>query len=422
VTVGSPASNDDSSATRRLTWRYAAVTYAATVLLAGAGIPAPLYGIYRHELAFSVAAQTFVFAIYTVVLVPCLVAFSALIRRVPHYWLAAGGLLVAILADVVFMAAGSLGDLLVARGLQGMAIGAASAATGVLFVETHPRADHRRAALASTLATAAGLGCGALVAGVLAEYGPQPLQLVFQLHLVLLAIATVLIFVAAHTSSRTMPDSPPADPVSSIGRTTPAGFTECCAAVFIAWSVGALFLAVGPSYAENLLRTGNHAQAGAATFLVFAAAFGGELLSGRLSETRCVKSGIGFLVAGLASTVLAFPTRSPVVLAAAAVLCGVGVGLTFLGSLAYVNRSVLPAQRAKLTARYFAWLFLGNVIPVVLVGLLADRIGLAPAVCAFAAVMTASAVLTYLRFSRIESARRNERLRSPLREGLRTSP
>jgi MFS family permease len=123
-------------------------------------------------------------------------------------------------------------------------------------------------------------------------------------------------------------------------------------------------------------------------------------------------------VAGLAATLLAFPTRSPVVLAVAAVLCGAGLGLTFLGSLAYVNHSVPPAQRAKLTARYFAWLFLGNVIPVVLVGMLADRIGLAPAVGVFAAVMTVAAALTYVGFSRIGSARSSGPLRSPLRDGI----
>ncbi|CAM5644948.1 hypothetical protein SCALM49S_02934 [Streptomyces californicus] len=59
-------------------------------------------------------------------------------------------------------------------------------------MELAPPGRAARAGLAATAANMGGLGCGPLLAGVLAEYAPWPLRLPFIAHLTLIALAAAL--------------------------------------------------------------------------------------------------------------------------------------------------------------------------------------------------------------------------------------
>jgi MFS family permease len=107
---------------------------------------------------------------------------------------------------VVFLVANSVGALLVARLLSGIASGIVAATATAALTELGPQGRSRRAPLTSTAANLGGLGLGTLFAGIVAQYGHDPTKLVFRIYLA--ALVPTLAALAVVTENRA-PDRRP---------------------------------------------------------------------------------------------------------------------------------------------------------------------------------------------------------------------
>src|SRR5439155_25158974 len=92
-------------------------------------------------------------------------------------------------SSVLFMLAGSAAWLYVARGLQGLATGAALSAASAALLDLHPRRDPAAVALTNGVASATGIGLGILVSSSLVQLGLAPRVLPYVVLLALFAIA-----------------------------------------------------------------------------------------------------------------------------------------------------------------------------------------------------------------------------------------
>src|SRR3954454_15843684 len=101
------------------------VALALFVLLLDGNLPTPLYAVYRAEFGFSGTTLTLIFAVYTMALIPSLLVFGQLSDRIGRRPVVAGGLAVGALGLVLLAAAQSTTMLLVARAVQGVALGTA---------------------------------------------------------------------------------------------------------------------------------------------------------------------------------------------------------------------------------------------------------------------------------------------------------
>src|SRR3954452_23358651 len=277
---------------------FVVVACALFVLLLDGNLPTPLYGVYREELGFSATTLTVLFAVYALALVPSLLVFGQLSDRVGRRPVIVGGLVLAGLGLVLLAAAHSVAALLVARAVQGIALGAAVGTVPAALVELEPSGDHSRAAMAAVLGQSGGSAAGPLLAGVLAQWAPAPRQLCYLAGLVLAlaAIAAVLAIPEPHRASGAWRLQRPSVPAPIRTRFARASLT--CAA---AWAVGALFLSVVPSYAADLLDTNNLALLGAisAVMLATACAVQAFCLRGALTPARAQPLGLTLLIAGL---------------------------------------------------------------------------------------------------------------------------
>src|SRR5579884_2778947 len=150
---------------------------ASFILLAlmASSTPTPIYSLYAAKWHFSSLAVTGVYAVYAIcVLVALLLAggVSDLVGRRPVMVAALVGLLG---AEVIFVLASGLDWLYAARAVQGIATGLLLGATGAALIDHHPRRDGAQAGLVNGLASALGIGTGALVAALLVQYvgGPE---------------------------------------------------------------------------------------------------------------------------------------------------------------------------------------------------------------------------------------------------------
>ena len=98
------------------------------VLMAGANLATPLYGVYASTYAFSSLVLTTIFATYAVVLVPSLVLFGRVSDRFGRKPVLLAGLGVACVGLLLFAYAQGTAWLYAARGVQGLAVGMISGA------------------------------------------------------------------------------------------------------------------------------------------------------------------------------------------------------------------------------------------------------------------------------------------------------
>src|ERR1044072_6267224 len=184
----------DAMTVRRTLPNNVAYLLAAGVIVLGlfsSVTPSPLYHTYSVLWHFSPLTLTLVYATYAFgVLTTLLVAggVSDDVGRRPVLLVSLGALLRSL---VLFLLADSVAWLFVARGLQGLATGAALSAASASLLDLHPRRDPTGVALTNGTVAAAGVGLGMLVSSSLVQIGWEPRLLPYFVLLGLIAIALV---------------------------------------------------------------------------------------------------------------------------------------------------------------------------------------------------------------------------------------
>ena len=122
---------------------------AGFVLLAlmASSTPTPLYSIYSAEWGFSALSVTEVYAVYAIGVLLALLLTGGLSDLVGRRPVIVSALLGLVGAELVFMVAGGLEWLYLARSIQGLATGLLLGATGAAMVDLHPRRDGSQAGL-----------------------------------------------------------------------------------------------------------------------------------------------------------------------------------------------------------------------------------------------------------------------------------
>jgi MFS family permease len=279
-------------------------------------------------------------------------------------------------AAVAFSVAGRI--------LSGLSAGLMTGTATAALTELVPPAASRRASLVATAANMGALGLGPLIAGQFAQYAPDPMVLVFEVYLAVLAAAGLCLFLVPEpVSLRRRPS------LRFFGLGIPergrGQFIAAGAAGFAAFSLLGLFAALAPTFLGNVLHENSHAVQGGVVFLLLAVGTVTPLLLARFNSRRVVMAGLGLFLAALALIVAALSQAGM-----ALFLTGSAVGAVFLGSLATANRLAPPGQRGQVIFTYFVACYTGLIIPVVGVGVASEFIS------DFAAVLALSILLAGL--------------------------
>lgn len=368
-------------------WRpFATAAVAMAVVAAGANMPLPLLPRYADAYGLSSADLTKVFAVYTLCIAPALLVFGRLSDARGRKSVLAFALVSCAAASVTLAAAQNVWWLYAGRALQGLSVGAVQGSAIAALIETHPRGDVARAAVAGTVVLCVGTAVGPLTAGVLSEYLPAPLQLCYLvlLAIVLMALTALLVFFPRGLGPR--PDvrvDRPSLPVD-----VRADFLRACLSAVLAWAVTALFLALAPSFLATTLDTDNSVVAGGVIALLLITSALTQL-GGRGREPRSQQiAGLVLLVVGLGILSAAAVAESVALCACSAAVAGVGQGLAFSGSARDVSAAAPIESRGRVMSLFFVAIYLSVTVAVVGVGVLSTQLGLLSAFLLFSAVVT----------------------------------
>jgi MFS family permease len=372
---------------------YALVASVIALALISSGTPSPLYETYRELWGFSPAVLTLVYATYAFGVLASLLLAGSVSDRVGRRPVLLVALGVLMGTTVLFMAAGSLGWLFVARGIQGIATGLALGAASAALLDLHPRRDPAGAGLTNGVMSAAGMGLGVLISAALVELAPAPRVLPYVAVLVLFAIAFAAALqlpepVAERRRLTLTPQRP------RVPRALRRTFFLAALGVLSSWSIGGLFLSLGPELSATLFHTGNHLVAGVGVFVLAAAGALSQLVLGnRIAPWLGASGGSVALAIGLLLIVTSASEDSTVLFLAGGVIGGGGFGLAFLGALRTLAAAIPPQHRAEVMSALYVVAYSALSLPAILAGILVTPWGLVSTFEVFGSVVAALALL-----------------------------
>jgi len=343
---------------------------------AAASAPTPLYVVYQKEWGFTDSTLTVIFAVYVVGLIGSLLVLGALSDHVGRRPLLAAAIALEAVAFVLFIIAGDVTVLLVARVVQGIATGAAFSTLGATLVDLNPPYAPGRAGLVNGVAPISGLALGSVGCGALVQFAPAPTHLVFALLLAGIVFAGVVIGRMPETSARRPGAIASLIPILGIPARLRPDVFGIVPIIVASWALGGLYLSLGPSVAAGLFGLHNHLIGGlVVTLLCGAGALTAFALQAWPTDRVLVISAI-MLSTGTALTFVGVEAHTVALAAAGTVVAGVGFGASALASFGTLARIAAPGERSELLAFALVIAYLAFSLPALAAGYASTRFGL----------------------------------------------
>jgi MFS family permease len=364
------------------------------VNMAFSAVPTPLYVLYQRRDHFSTMIVTFVYAVYAVGVIASLFLAGHISDWVGRKKVFVPALLINVASAVVFLLAPSLTGLLIARVVSGISVGLTTATATAYLVELHIRAvgaqaarTGRRAQLVAIASNLGGIGSGPLIAGLLAQFAPQPLRLPYLVFGIALAILAVAVALSPETVERANPRPgwrPQGIAVPTGGRRL---FLAATAAGLASFAVYGMFTSLVPTLLAGTLHETSHAVAGAVVFAAFAAGAFAQILLGRISNEGMLRMSRLLLIPGLALIVTAIWVSNLALFTTAGVITGAGAGLLFRAALTAAVSSAPTESRAEVLSGYFLGAYIGLSLPVVGLGIATEYAPVRSVILVFGALV-----------------------------------
>lgn len=384
-------------------WSLAA---ALCLLFVATAALAPLYRVYQAEWHFSVTTLTAVFAVYALVLLATLLMFGSVSDYFGRRRTIIGGLAAYGIACGVFLVAGGVAALFIARGLQGVAVGLATGALGAALLELQPEGT-RLAPVVSSAAPPLGLAIGGFGASALVLYGPAPTHFAWWLLLAAGLVASLIVLAVPESRATTLQTRLSFRPRLRVPREARGVFVIAVPCLIGVWALSGFYLSLGPSLSAQLLRSQNLLWGGAVIALLFGLGVPVTVTVRNSRPSNVMLGGCTALAGGALITFLAIATRTSAVLLAGTAVAGLGWGPAFTGAYGTIIALARPEERSGLIAAIFTVGYLAFSVPAVIAGIATSHYGLhktalvySPVVAVLAATAAASLLVSRVRAGR----------------------
>lgn len=357
----------------------------------------PLYSFWQQSLGFASGVLTVIFACYIIGLLLTLTVAGQLSDHYGRKALLLPCVGLAIIAAILFDQAHSIGVLMLARFLTGVSVGLVVSG-GMANVVEHAQ-PHRKhfASLMASVAMVAGAGTGPLLAGVVAQYLPNPIHTVFRVEIAILCVALLALLNQKNQKLGGGTFKPRLPTVAKEN----LGIVLLGIAFFGPGITSTSFiLSLGPKLIATFLGVNSPLVTGCMAFSMFLVAVAVQFAAKRYSSRTVFSlSGIG-TVFSMIFVWIALETGSAPWLIVSALLAGAGQGLGQLGGLTLIADRVPAQRRAEANAVFN----MGGYVPAgaipVLTGYLIDFWGLSIGISSLALIIASLASLALMQLWR----------------------
>ncbi|MFH8535050.1 MFS transporter [Streptomyces tendae] len=383
------------------------VVTASIAVAFGAGAGSPLFVLYQQQWGFPDWQLTTAFTVYAVTLLATLLVAGSLSDHVGRRPVLITALLLLLLAGGLFLTADSIGWIIAARAVQGMATGAATSTFTATIIELSSPRHRRTMTVLTSAAPVGGLALGAFFAGLAVEYTDHPTSVVFITLSVVLLYGIVSVLAAPETASRRPGALASLRPRLTIPPAARSWFWSLSPLTAAGWMYSGLFLGLAPSFDHQVFHIHDSAANGAVVALQPISAALAGMAFARVTATRATRAGALLILVGALLTITGVGTASLPLVIIGALIGGAGQGAAFGSTLRILGPLADNAHRGGLFAAVYLIAYTAYGVPVLLAGIASDHTGLAPTVTVYGAtvaLLAATAALSLtLRARRADS-------------------
>ena len=368
-------------------WRaFMAVAFALCLCFSTSSVPTPLYPIYEQHWNLPPSGLSYIFTSYMAAVMVALICFGRVSDTLGRYRTILISLAMLLCGLVLSAFAGGIVTLISGRFIIGFGNGLLTTAGVMALADAHPENDKRVAAVATSMAINLGFGFGPLISGAAAQPGIAPLVLPYAVIFVLALVVCVLIFrsrdrlrvpgfVPARLSLR------PEITLPAKGRR--AKFILACCGGFSNFMVGSIFFSLVPSLLITELPWQGPLMVGLVYVPMALACIVIQLVYREIEPFKGLALGMVSFAICIALLALGLLMDNALIVAGGILITGIGQGYIFMTSVVIAGMMADERRRAANMSTYFLSAYIGASVPIIGVGLLADRITLKPAILIF---------------------------------------
>jgi MFS family permease len=370
---------------------FVAMAAAFAAFFIAAGAPTPLLPIYEAKWNFPASMVTVAFGVYAIALLLTLLIIGSLSDHIGRRPLLIGALALELVSMVVFLVSPSIGWIIAARIIQGVATAAATSSFSAAILELAPDQRKHLAGVIAGLAPAAGIGVGALFAGVIAQFSSSAAATVWIILTAVMLIALIFAIFTPETATPKPGAIASLRPQISVPPAARGVFAVTLPSLIAAWLVSALFLGLMPTILRLKFGIDSPVVSGLAAFAEQGTGGAVALAFSKLRPQRLVFAGGLAIVVGIVLFIASIVATSLPLLWIGAVVGGAGLGGAFTGTI----RSLVPLVGAQERAGLFAAIYLVSYltfgVPVIVAGLFLSTIGVTAIALTFGVVTVVAA-------------------------------
>jgi hypothetical protein len=360
----------------------------AMLVAASSSAATPLYRLYQQSMHLTPFWITIVFAVYVASLLTALLTVGGLSDYVGRRPVILAALLLNAAAMMLFSEARDVGQLILARAVQGLCVGTGTTALGAAILDT----NRARGPLLNSVTAFVGMRAGSLGTAALITFAPDPLHTVYEVLLGLTVLMIVLLGVMPETAARKAGALAslrphvivPSQSRSILVRLTPANVAS--------WALGGLYLSLMPTVVATAMRVVSPWVGGVVVAALMLTAAVAVAAFRDWPARRLILLGTSTLSLGVAVSLFGIQQQQVAALLAGTVIAGVGFGSNFSGILRALLPTAAPDQRAGLLSAFYVQSYLAFSLPAVAAGLAVPVIGLSVAAYLYGAVIIVLAV------------------------------
>jgi MFS family permease len=364
----------------------------AILIAASSSAVTPLYHLYQASMHLTPFWITIVFASYVASLLAALLTVGGLSDYVGRRPVILAALLLNALAMVLFSEAGDVGQLILARIVQGLSVGVGTTALGAAILDT----NRARGPLLNSVTAFLGLTAGSLGAAALITFASDPLHRVYEVLLALTMLMIALLYVMPESSTRKTGALASLRPHVRVPPQSRAILARLTPANVAAWALGGLYLSLMPTVVATTMHVASPWVGGV---VVAALMLSGAIAVAVFREwpvRRLIVMSTSTLGLGVAVSMIGIQQQQVAALLAGTVIAGVGFGSTFSGTLRALLPTAEPHQRAGLLAAFYLQSYLSFAVPAVIAGLSVPLIGLSTTAYLYGAVIMLLAAISLM--------------------------
>ena len=334
--------------------------------LAASSAPTPLYAVYQGEWGFSPITTTVVFGVYALAVLAALLVVGSLSDHVGRRPVLLAGIALQAVTMVVLTTAGGVPELLLARVVQGLATGAAVGAVGAGMLDI----DKAKGTIANAVAPMTGTATGSIASGLLVQYLPWPVHLVYLALLGVFLLQGVGVWLMVETSAPKPGALASLRPRLGIPRTALGPVLTAVPVLLAVWALAGFYGSVAPAVVRVVVGSDSSLLGGLALFVLAGSGALTVLLLRDVRPRLVMLLGIAGLVVGVGVTLLSVDHRSTAWFFLGTALAGAGFGGGFQGAIRTTVPLAAPHERSGLLSTLYVVSYLAMGLPAVIGGVL----------------------------------------------------